>query len=135
MASTNYTPNHVEFLDDLNLVSSTLSVVGSLWMSYYCVKSSLTNISYRLILGIGLSDFFYSISNILTAFESPTPNTLCTVEAIMRMCFFNMSLLWATSTAILCYKALKRGRRFDQALFFKKAFVINTSIPLIIAFM
>jgi len=115
----------------LNLIATGLSLLGSIAMIYFGFKTKVKSIALKLILAIALSDFLYSIANLMTAFEDDYNGLLCHADAVLREFSFTFSIFWVTCTAILCYKTSKTWR-FDQELFFKKAFVIGALFCLVL---
>jgi len=95
-------------------------------MTYHCFNTKNKTIALKLIFAVALSDFFYSISNILTAFENEENNTICQVDAFLRQVSVCASIFWVTCTAIICYKSSTSWRLFNQNRFFKQALVIGT---------
>ena len=111
----------------LDLIVTILSLCGSLFMIYSCLKlPSSKSVSIRLILGIASADFLYSISNAISNFESDSPITenLCMIEATIRHNSFFLSIFFATCTAIVSYKASDRENKFDKDEFFSSAIII-----------
>lgn len=119
-------------LQVINYIAASLSLIGSLLMIYFCCKSTRT-VSTKLILSIAISDLLYSLVNMMSGFEDQVINTFCRAEGFLRQFFFDSSLLWATSTAIFCYKQLKGGRSFNADQFFIICVIVNTIIGLVIA--
>jgi len=115
----------------INLVASTLSLGASGIMTYHCFKTKNKTIALKLILAIALSDFIYSISNILTAFETEENNALCKIDAIIRQFSVMSSIFWVTCTAIICYKTSKTWRLFNQARFLRRAIIIGTFLSIV----
>ena len=112
----------------LNLAATGLSLLGSFAMIYFAITTKTKTIALKLILAIALSDFLFSIANLITAFEDDYNGVLCHIDAILREFSWIFSIFWVTCTAILCYKTSKSWRYFDQELFFKRAFIIGTII-------
>ena len=105
-------------------ITTFLSLCGSLFMSYFCFKTgSAHSPSGKLILSIALSDFLYSIANVLAAFEGETISKLCLAEGFLRVFSLELCLLFPTCIAILCYKATQPNQDFDQNSFVKKVIV------------
>jgi len=121
----------VHFLYGLNLVTTTLSLGGSIFISYYCFKApSPRSAALKLLLGIGISDFFYSISNLLSAFQNEENGPLCHIEAFIRQFSFILSIFWATCIAILCYQTTKTEKLFNQERFFRRMSYIGFALSI-----
>ena len=118
----------------LNIIATTLSLIGSLWMILVCIggRAKFT-IALAFILAIGFSDFFYSISNIMAAFGTQQEDTLCRTEGVIRETFLFLSLYFATCTAILCYRDTKYGPSFHPRIFFAKTMAIGIALALCIS--
>jgi len=115
-----------EFLYGLDLVVTTFSIFGSLFMLFLCLRMrrSLT-LSLKFILAISIADFFYSLANVISNFEVvPYTTGLCLFEAVIRHCSFLLSIFFSTCTAVASYKASFPNKKFDQGSFF----VLNTTI-------
>jgi len=126
----------MSFLYILNCVATLLSLTGSLWMSYYCFKSlKFRNISIQFILAIAISDFLFSISNIMSSFEGQSMTIFCQIEAYLRQGSFFASIFFSTCTAVFCYQTLKHAEKFNQTSFFKKALIFGIILLLSQLFM
>ena len=114
------------FLYPLDLIVTILSLCGSLTMFYLClrIRSPLV-LSLKFILAISIADFFYSISNVLSNFESPSTRNLCKVEAIVRQCSFILSIFFSTCVAIASYKGSESHTKFNRSSFFCKAIMLG----------
>jgi len=115
--------DHVDLLYKLNLVSTGLSLAGSTTMISLCFKTKNKTVAWKLIIAIALSDFFYSISNLMSVFENDDNGLFCHTEAFIRKFSYIYSIFWVTCTAILCYKTSKLFNYFDQQKFFNRAAV------------
>jgi len=125
---------HAARLYNINIFATTLSVVGSLFMCFCCIKApSPRNVSLKLISVIAASDLVYSITNILSAFQDPDSSVvspLCVVEGFLRFWTFEFSLFFASCISILCYKTCSFNTTFNQEAFFKKCVSIGTLLCL-----
>ena len=109
---------HVSTLYNINLVATGLSLVASLLMIYACLRSGKIRIvSFKLLLAIVLSDLGFSLSNLLSAFETQSNGVLCHIEAFLRQFTYLLSMYFVTVTSILCYKCTTHPN-FDQNRFF-----------------
>ena len=118
------------FLFVLDLAISFISFIASLLMCIYCIRTMSTkSASLKLILAIAISDFVFSISNIMSAFEdSQKMTTLCYIEAVLRVSSFILSIFFTTCIGILCYQACSFSNTFNQRTFFKAALAIAFTI-------
>jgi len=120
-------------LFNIDIVATALCFSGSLIMSYHCLKiRPPRNVSINLILCIAISDFFYSIANIISMFEHKDTVTLCHIEAFIRQSTFLLSIYFASCTAIVCYKISTDDENFNRKLFLKKAIILGFFISLIV---
>jgi len=119
--------DHLTLLYYVNLIVTFLSLGASYWMSYFCLKSYHASASLKLILCIGINDFFFSISNLMSSLSSHN-TVICYTEAVLRQFTSVLALFFASCTAVLCYKTMKLAQNFDQQRFFKKILVIGPLI-------
>lgn len=127
---------HVTLLKDLNFIAVGLSFLGSLYIIYHCFKTKASlPASSKFILAIAITDFFYSVSNLMSGFQSKAENQkpeqiapFCQWEAIIRFSSFKLTLLYATCIAISCYKSSQIGKRFDQDQFFRKSLIAGVVV-------
>jgi len=113
-----------DFLYILDIIATGLSFFGSIIICFLCLRMpSPLAVSFKFILAISISDFFYSIANIMSFFETPQTRTLCYLEATMRHSSFILSLFFTTCLAIVSYKALKP--QFNQRKCFIRAVFIG----------
>jgi len=118
------------FLYVLDLAISCISFIASFLMCIYCIRTMSTKSApLKLILAIAISDFVFSVSNIMSAFEdSQKITTLCYVEAILRVSSFILSIFFTTCIGVLCYQACSFSNTFNQRNFFKAALAIAFTI-------
>jgi len=116
-------------LYNINLFASSLSLCGSLCMTYFaCRMPSPKTVSLKFIIGIALADIAYSIVNLMSSFERESMNGLCYAESVLRIWAKESSLFFAACLAILCYKTSRYSRKFNQDRFFKGALVFGAVI-------
>jgi len=130
-------PQDMTLVHRVNYTVSILSFFGSLWMAYFCIKSaSPRSLSLNILLAIAISDFAYSVANIMSEYENyQDPNTVsafCKFEGIIRHCSYVSSIYWTTCTAILCYRSSAYAKTFNQSTFFRKALFGNLLVILTI---
>jgi len=119
---------HTHLLFNLHCIGTALSLIGSLWAIYFCLRSrGFKKIHLRFVFAIILSDFFYAISNLLAIFDGPKPkvNTICASDAFIRVWSFTLILYFATCLTILCFKRVKYGADFNQGLYFRRCVIIG----------
>ena len=126
-------PEETSLLINLNLGVGILSLIGSLWMSYFCYEvPNPKSAAVKIIFAIALSDLLYSISNIMTKFEPLFGGTYCHIEAFIRQFSFVLSLYWATCISILSLQSSIHGTELDQKRFFKRATIIGVVSSLLL---
>ena len=126
--------HQASLLKTLNFIAVGLSFIGSTYMIYSCAttKSSMSA-STKFILAIAITDFFYTISNLMSGLQEQASEPVlpfCRLEAILRFTSFKLTLLFATCIAISCYKGTKYGKRFDPDQFFRSSMVAGVVILL-----
>jgi len=122
----------------INFIVSSLSLCGSLCMTYFCFRlPSPKSVFLKFLIGIALADILYSIVNFMSIFERDTMDRLCFVESILRIWAKESSLFFAACIALLCYKTSRYSRKFDQNKFFTRSLFLGavlctllTSAPL-----
>lgn len=126
-----------QLLWGLDLLATSLSFFGSLWMILHCFKAqSPKSLSLKLIAAIGCADLLYSIANILSNFQKDelfSENTsmfdLCVVEAILRQVSYVLTIFFSTCVAVASYSAAcPRRKRFNENLFFWFSLFIGLAI-------
>jgi len=121
-----------------NIFASSLSLLGSLWMSWSCWKTQRprTTIS-NLILSIALFDLIYSCANIMSNFNYDADSPQCKIEGFTREFSFPMSVFMATFLAIYFHEiSLNQTENRDTLLksnnfsdkFFVKALVFSLTV-------
>ena len=106
-----------ELLQILNLIATVPSIIGSLIMFYFCLRSISQNTSIKLILALAISDFFYSANNLMTVLNSPEDSVACKVEAFSKGLFLQLTIWIATSISILHYKLIAADPNFKRSRF------------------
>jgi len=124
------------FLKPLNIAVTSLSLIGSLWMGIMSFKSrKSSNICIDFIFGIAISDFIYSLCNVITLFESEQSekDTKCYAEAVIREWSLYFSLFFAIGIAVLCKKcsSLQPFDKKDQVALLKRVILIGSGICLL----
>lgn len=120
-------PTVPKFLYTINAVGTGLSLFGSFVMMclFLRVKKRSPSISVKFILAIAVADFFYSIANLMAAFEDDNNGPLCHLEAITRQFAFMLSIFFATCTARLCYKTSIIENSFSKNRFFRRSVTVG----------
>jgi len=124
MAWSDDIPNRT-ILYSINALATLLSLAGSLWMTYFCMKTSSRTLSPKLILGIAVSDLLYSIANVMSIFEDKdgeVVDDMCRIEAVIRFYSLKLTLFFSMLITILCYVALRKGN-INSKSFIKKSVV------------
>ena len=117
MSSDPTQEDHDTLLQGLNLLATIPSIIGSFLMSYFCLKSVSTNTSIKLLLALGLSDFFYSVNNLTSIFGPTQGSGLCNLQALFRSSFALLSVWIASSIAVLHYKLIRGDPNFRRTRF------------------
>ena len=125
--------NNEPLLQILNLISTIPSIIGSLLVFYFCQKSISQNTSIKLILALSISDFFYSISNLMIAFKYSEDNPACQIEAILRSVSVRMAIWIASSISIFHYKMIKADPDFNKDRFVSLALGSGLIVSLLAA--
>ena len=121
------------FMHSLNLLASTLSLVGTALVAYICFQKRALNVSINFIMVLSISDFFYSIANIISAFRPSQGSIGCAVEGFFREFFIKFSVCIATSIAIFHYKTIAADANFQKMRFLIISLIIGAMISLTIA--
>eukprot|EP01084_Bolivina_argentea_P262174 443299_1 len=90
--------NQVDTIVMIMMVSSTLSFIGALFViiNYFLIKSLRDQLSYKLILWIGVSDLMYAAGNLLGA---PTDNFVCILQGMVTQFGNVASILWVVAVS------------------------------------
>ena len=119
-----------------SLTTTILSIVGSLLLSYYCLRKKRKTTGVMLIFALGVSNLFYSIASLALVLRTEGDDAKCAqTEALLRQLFFVFSIFWTSSIAMLHYKITTPGKEFNQKDFFRKSFVIGFLVSLLLAFL
>jgi len=128
-------PNHpydIWFI--LDFVVSALSLLGGLVMAYFCFKTPVPrSTSVKFMIAIGLSDAVFSVSNLMSAFETKDSHGLCATEAIIKEISFLLTIIFSTCTAIVAAKA-SQPSSFNSKLFFARTLIFGTLASALFAF-
>ena len=109
----------------VNEVVSLFSLLGSFLMAFFIIRNKEKTIILYFILAIAVSDFFYSISNLLSILETKTSSHLCHLEAFTRQFFFALSIMMTSSISILCYRLIIQNKSAKQYSFFWVVMLIS----------
>jgi len=118
-----------ELLYPLDWIATILSLLGSLIMG--CLTLRLPpphTTSTKLILAISIADFFYSLSNVISAYETPESDVMCYFEAILRHSSYMSSVCFACCVAIVSYKSFLPETNFNPQSFYTKAIILVPGI-------
>ena len=119
----------------VNYIATTLSLLGSLVLIRSCYRNPTKSTILKLIFGVALADFVFSIANIMSQFENDQMDVFCQVEATLRIFSFDLGLCMTTSIAIFCYRAIKEGSEFNQTKFLTYVIIFSVSYSLIFSFL
>ena len=114
-----------------NLAVTVLSLCGSLWTCYFCIKAGPgKNTSLKYIVSITCADLLYTLTNLMSAFEDESWEKLCFTESVLREFSLQLTLFFSSCLAILCYKVTKYGAKFDQQKFFKGSLILAAVVSI-----
>lgn len=109
----NPTKDEAVILEELNIIASVFSIIGSCFIIICYFKfSELRSFAFYLVLMMAISDFFFSIGNFLgdTGGNPDTwigaDNTLCHIQALFIQYWNLASIFWAASIAFTLHKAI-----------------------------
>ena len=107
---------------DVNIASTGFSLIGSLIMCCFCSRLPYKNISIKLVYTIALSDFFFSVANLMTIINFSGSDELCRwISGPARQFFVNFSLFLATAIPIYYCKVTSYNPIGDKSRFFSIA--------------
>lgn len=112
---------NIKALVILDWCVSVISLISSLVLCYFCLRiPSPKTVSVKFILLLAMSDFFYSVSNILSYYLTNEDNDLqlCYIQGAMRNASFILTSFFSACTAIVSYKSSLPKGRFNLNLFF-----------------
>ena len=101
----------------LNLIATIPSLVATVWMIYFCFRGLSANISMKLLFPLAISDFIYSIVNLMAVLQSTAGSLLCDTEAILRNISSEFSICIAASIAMLHYHIIRMDSGFNKTKF------------------
>ena len=119
-----------DIMQILNLIATVPSLIGTFLMSYMCLKSISNNTSIKLILGLGISDFVYSLCNLMGIIGYDQGTLACTLEGVFREFSVKLSICFATSIGVLHYKIIEASPDFNKTRFLITHFSIGLIISL-----
>lgn len=98
--------SQLELLQTLNLISSSLSLIGELFIFYIFYKNpKMRSLSFKLIFCLSFGDFLYSIANFLSIFRYIPIS--CVIEGFIRETAFLMCSLWVPIILIITWKQVR----------------------------
>lgn len=131
MSSPNQTVENV-----ISAIATGLSLSATLVMLYFCLRTpGAKPTTLKMIILMTISDFFYSISNALSLLQNQNSSSidmLCYVQGMLRASCFILSLWFAGSLSILCYKTCTSETNFDQERFLKRSIISGTTVSAIL---
>ena len=119
----------------VNCIATILSLFGSFTLIYSCCKDPIKNTILKLIFGVALADFIFSIANIMSQFEDDQVSAFCQIEAMLRTFSLDLGFCMTTSIAIFCYRAIREGSEFNQTRFLKYVIVFSVSYSVTFSFL
>ncbi len=121
----------------IEILFSTLSLVGSSVLILYCSMKRNKTISCRLnIICLGIADFFFSLSNLLSFAEKPNSlvDNFCILEATIRLWSWHLSLIFATSIAVSSYLKASLSP-LDEKITFQKILYGSSLVIFVLNFL
>ena len=105
MFGASFQDQQVHILWIVNGISTAFSLMGELFMMYtYFVLPSMRRFSMKLVMSLVVSDFIYSLSNVLTYFSDDIGT--CVPEGALRTLGYTLSVVWAVIMLIISYKQI-----------------------------
>ena len=108
----------------VDIVATTLSIAGSLFMSYFCLLllRYSPSVHVKIVLSIAISDFLFSVANAMSNFEKGEGvGPLCKSEAIIRQIGFFMTIYFTVVAAVFASKVSTLQTEQSKNKFFKSA--------------
>lgn len=133
MASNIDNVSNESFMQILNLFATIPSLITGLLMIYYCYKSMHIDSSIKLILILAISDFLYSVCNLMTIFDYSADSPACGVETFIRFFSSKFSACIVTSIALFHRQAIKMFPKFRSTRFLIISLTVSLIIGLIIS--
>ena len=117
----------------LDLAVTVLSILGSSLTCYFCLRLPSYNktVSVKFIIALSIADFFYSIANVISNFESENSFTLCAVESWIRQSSYVLSIFFSACIAIVSYKSSLPDSIFNSNKFFMLTTLVGPLIFLL----
>eukprot|EP01084_Bolivina_argentea_P101793 182428_1 len=122
-----YTDDQVNILVILNVLASTFSFLGALFIisNFFIFESFKSNFAFKLILFVAIGDIINSVGNFM---GSPTPKSgLCLMQAFLTQFGDIVSFAWVTAIAFVIYHVIRREvppTREDVMRWYKKIHLI-----------
>jgi len=118
-----------------NIISTSLSIIGSLWITYHFIArpKGSRKVHLKLIMGIALADLGYSVANIMSAIYYEKDSPLCKTEGFIRQFSGILSIFMVTCTAVFCYLNSRNSSTFNRNSFFWRAVGVCISICFLLA--
>ena len=116
----------------LNLVATIPSIVGTLLMGYFCSRNMKDNTLIKFLFSLAISDLVYSLSNLMSAFDSINGDgdAICVVEGVTRDFSSKFSIWIATSIALFHCKVTKVRPDFNQKRFLTVSLAVGGLVSL-----
>lgn len=134
--SSDGSSNDSLFMYVLNLTVSVPSLIGTVFMIYFCGRNFSINTSNKLLLFLAISDFLFLLTNVFLFIDWPGESTICQVDGMLRRFSGAMTLYIVSLIAILHYYSIKQDETFSKiggTRFVVLSITIGTVISLAIA--
>ena len=127
------TPQYDALMQTLNLIATIPSLIGTMLMIYYCFRGLAGNISTKFIFALAISDFIFSVTNLMTLFGYPQESACCKAEGVLRAFSSKFSISIVVSIAILHYQIMRADPSFNKIRFLAISIVGGGLICLVFA--
>lgn len=122
-----------DILYPIDLVATILSICGSICMYCLCIRTpGKLNISTKFIIAVATADFAYTISNVLSNFETRETTRLCYLEASLRHVAFVLSIFFSACLAIVSYQSTLPRNNMRLRSFYIIAITVGPTFILIL---
>jgi len=120
----------VSFWYVTDLVISSLSLLGSLLLIYFCLRApSPWSTSIKFILAIAISDLLFSVANLMSAFEKGNEiGLMCKIEAMVRQSSWFLTIYFGACVAVFTANSYIFVKNFDRQGFFLKSVLIGLAV-------
>jgi hypothetical protein len=121
------TPDQLQLLQIIRIVTSSLSLIGELvlLMSFFYYNRSDGNISLKMIISLVAANLIFTISNFIE-FDY-IPDVLCAVESFLRNFSIIGIIAWTCAIAYISYIHTLRNKRDHKELYLRVSIYIYSA--------